>query len=115
MAMLHAGGATKEDLEALIGNPSDAFGLMALLMGVGIAFDGLAGYLTARMAGYLEYWHVLAMWGLLTVMQFALSSGGGESDAVSIPSYVVIVGYFGGLIAAFSGAYLFKKGKRGSP
>ncbi|WLQ12585.1 hypothetical protein O5O45_22925 [Hahella aquimaris] len=115
LAMMHAGGASKEDLEALIGNPSDAFELMAILMGVGIAFDGLAGYLTAKMAGFLEYWHVLAMWGLLTVLQLALSSGVGEGDAVSLPSYVVVVGYVGGLIAAFTGAYLFKKSKRRSP
>ncbi|MDG9668784.1 hypothetical protein ONV78_13660 [Hahella sp. CR1] len=115
LAMMHAGGASKEELEAFLGNPSDAFALMAILIGVGIAFDGLAGYLTARMAGFLEYWHVLAMWGLLTVMQFALSSGSGESDATLIPSYVFVVGYVGGLIAAFTGAYLFKESKRERP
>ena len=78
-------------------------GLLLVLVAVGVFFDGLAGYVTARMAKTLEYWHVLAMLGLLVVIQYGVSA---ES---SFPYIIHVLSLAGGIVAAFYGAYLAKR------
>jgi hypothetical protein len=100
---LTAKGASDDEIRALLANPADSASLMFILLMIGIFFDGVAGYVTARRAGYLEYWHVLAMLGLLIVIQLAMSGG------PTLPVLVQAVSYIGGGAAAFFGAWLVKR------
>ena len=102
---LTAKGATEDEIRTLLANPGDSFVLMLILLVIGIFFDGLAGYITARRAGYLEYWHVLAMLGLLIVIQLAM--GGGPA----LPFLAHVISYLGGGAAAFYGAWLIKRNR----
>ncbi|WP_020407089.1 hypothetical protein [Hahella ganghwensis] len=108
-SILLSRGMAEADVKLLLANPAASIELIWLLLAVGIFFDGLAGYVTARMAGYLEYWHVLAMLGLLTIVQFAM--GGGEV----FPSWVQVTGFFGGATAAFFSAYRVKSLRESFP
>jgi len=100
---MSAKGATDEEIRALLSNPFESSTLTFILLSIGVLFDGVAGYVTAHRAGYLEYWHVLAMLGLLIIIQVAMSSGG-----PSVPGMVYAVSYIGGGAAAFYGAWLVK-------
>ena len=66
----------KAIMDALM-NPNDHAGLFLALLATGAVFDALSGYVTARRAGYLELWHVLALVGLLAVMQVGAGVVGG--------------------------------------
>ncbi|OZG75122.1 hypothetical protein BTA51_01665 [Hahella sp. CCB-MM4] len=100
--MMLSRGMGQAEIKQILANPASSNELLWLLIAIGIFFDGLAGYVTARMAGYLEYWHVLAMIGLLTIVQFAM--GGGEV----FPAWVQFTGFLGGTTAAFFSAHRLK-------
>ncbi len=106
---LSAQGSSDEEIATMLANPADSPELTLILIAIGIFFDGLAGYITARKAGYLEYWHVLAMLGLLVVIQIAIGGG------AVLPALVLALSFLGGCSAAFYGAYLVKKEKQRQP
>jgi len=105
---MSARGLSDEEITALLSNPAESTLLMGVLLLIGVVFDGVAGYVTALKAGYLEYWHVLAMLGLLVVIQLAMGGSGPE-----LPATIYAISYLGGGAAAFYGAWLVKN-KRSS-
>ncbi len=102
-------GMEQAAIEQVLTNPASSETLVWMLILVGIFFDGLAGHVTARIAGFLEYWHVLAMLGLMLIIQFAL---GGSSI---FPAWVQVTGLFSGTIAAFLMAYRVKQARASNP
>ena len=108
-AMMTQGNDNADAVEKILKNPANSDTLIWMLILVGIFFDGLAGHITAKIAGFLEYWHVLAMLGLLLVVQYTL-----RGDSV-FASWVQFVGLTGGTSAAFLMAYRVKRTRRIDP
>ena len=74
-------------------------------MAVGVFADAVAGYLTAKFATYLEYWHAFFMIMTVLLLHTVLK---GES---MIPLWYEIMVQVLGVIAAFYGAGRYKKNR----
>lgn len=98
-SLLAGRGLDAQQLETLLRDPGQMQGVLILLMVVGVFFDGLAGFITARMARTLEYWNALALAGLLLVLHLSL-------HAESAPATDAWRGWalVGGLAAVMVGA-----------
>ncbi|RMF18581.1 MAG: hypothetical protein D6758_03835 [Gammaproteobacteria bacterium] len=99
---LESAGMSPKDIEQAITealmNPDAHSQLYLGLLAVGTFFDGLSGYVTARKAGFLEYWHVLAMVGLLVVMQLGAGMMAGGTTGWYCAALLLTIGgaFFGG-------------------
>jgi hypothetical protein len=101
-SMLLSRGVTEQELEATLRDPAQLGNVLFVLMLAGVFFDGLAGYITARMAPRVEYWNVLALVGLLGLMH--LSVTGSAEKPVEYQSLALIAG----IVAAFWGGRVAK-------
>lgn len=104
--ILASGGASEADIQLKLSDPLSTSSFAFILIIVGAVTDGVAGYLTAKFAGYLEYWHALFM--IIAVMLLHASLRG-ES---MIPLWYEVVAQVLGVIAALYGAGLYKKTSR---
>jgi len=104
-SMLAAEGMSEADIQLNLSDPLSASPFALILMAVGVFADAVAGYLTAKFATYLEYWHALFM--IMTVMLLHAILRG-ES---MIPLWYEIVAQVMGVIAALYGAGRYKKSR----
>ncbi len=101
-SMLLSRGASEAELEATLRDPAQWGNILFVLIAVGVFFDGLAGYITARMAPRLEYWNVLALTGLLVLMHVSIA--GNQEQPFEHRTLALVVG----VVAAFAGGRLAK-------
>lgn len=104
-SILAGEGVPETEIQLRLGNPLSSSLFAILLLALRAVTDGIAGYLTAKFAGYLEYWHALFM--IMTVMFIHV----GLSAESPVPFWYELIAQVMGVIAALYGAGLFKKGK----
>lgn len=102
-SILAGRGLSEADIQINLSDPLSSSVFAVLLLAVGAITDGLAGYLTAKFAGYLEYWHALFMIMTVMFLHAGLSSG------VAVPFWYNFISQVLGLAAALYGAGLYKK------
>ncbi len=102
-SILAANGMPEAEIQLTLSNPLSASSFALILIAVGVFADAVAGYLTAKFASYLEYWHALFMIMTVMLLHAALR---GES---MIPLWYEIVAQVLGIIAALYGAGRYKK------
>ncbi|UZE96568.1 hypothetical protein [Alkalimarinus alittae] len=103
---LAAKGMAEADIQLQLSDPLSSSYFALILMAVGALTDGVAGYLTAKFAGFLEYWHALFMIATVMLVHAILR---GES---MIPLWYEIVAQILGVMAALYGARRYKKRPR---
>jgi len=102
-SILAGNGLSEADIQVRLSDPLSSSVFAVLLIVVGAITDGVAGYLTAKFAGYLEYWHALFM--IMTVMFLHA----GMSSGSMVPFWYNLISQGLGLVAALYGAGLYKK------
>jgi len=102
-SILTGKGLSEADIQISLSDPLSSSIFAVLLLAVGAFTDGLAGYLTAKFAGYLEYWHALFMIMTVMFLHVGMSSGDG------VPFWYNLISHILGLAAALFGAGLYKK------
>jgi len=102
-SILAGNGLSEADIQMRLSDPLSSSFFAVLLIVAGVVTDGLAGYLTAKFAGYLEYWHALFM--IMTVMFLHV----GMSSGSTIPFWYNLISQGLGLVAALYGAGLYKR------
>jgi len=102
-SILAGNGLSEADIQVRLSDPLSSSVFAVLLIVVGAITDGVAGYLTAKFAGYLEYWHALFM--IMTVMFLHT----GMSSGSMVPFWYNLISQGLGLVAALYGAGLYKK------
>lgn len=98
-------GLSETEIQVLLSDPLSSSFFAVILLVAGVFTDGLAGYLTAKFAGYLEYWHALFM--IMTVMFLHA----GMTSGSTIPIWYDLIAQGLGLVAALYGAGLYKKSR----
>jgi hypothetical protein len=101
--ILASNGVIETDIQLRLSDPLSSSVFATLLMVIGAVTDGFSGYLTAKFAGYLEYWHTLFM--IMTVMFLHV----GLSSESMVPFWYELTAQVLGVIAALYGASLVKK------
>ncbi len=102
-SILAGKGLSEADIQMNLSDPLNSSVFAVLLLAVGALTDGVAGYLTAKFAGYLAYWHALFM--IMTVMFLHA----GMSLGADVPFWYNFISQVLGLVAALYGAGLYKK------
>lgn len=105
-SILAAKGMSEADIQLNLSDPLSATSFALMLMAVGVFADAVAGYLTAKFASFLEYWHALFM--IMTVM---LLHGVLRGESM-IPLWYEVTAQVLGLIAALYGAGIYKKSRQ---
>ncbi|WP_250655494.1 hypothetical protein [Alkalimarinus coralli] len=106
-SILAGQGMPEATIQLKLSDPMSSLFFAFVLMAAGVITDAVAGYLTAKFAGYLEYWHALFM--IMTVM---VVHAGLKADSI-IPFWYELLAQTMGVIAALFGAGIYKK-KRSS-
>lgn len=108
-SLLLSQGVSEAELETILSDPEKLGDIIMVLLFAGILFDGIAGYVTARMSPRVEYWNVLALVGLLCLMHFSVNQNENAELAYQTPALI------GGIIAAFVGGGVAKRRSRRPP
>lgn len=106
-SILAAQGMPEATIQLKLSDPMSSLFFAFVLMTVGVITDAVAGYLTAKFAGYLEYWHALFM-----IMTVIVVHAGLKAESI-IPLWYELLALVMGIIAALFGAGVYKK-KRSS-
>ncbi|MFD2231896.1 hypothetical protein [Alkalimarinus sediminis] len=104
-SILAAKGMSEAEIQLNLSDPLSTATFALVLISVGVFADAVAGYLTAKFAGYLEYWHALFMIMTVMLLHAALK---GES---LIPLWYEVLAQMMGVVAAFYGASIYKKSR----
>ena len=104
-SLLAGEGLPDAEIQLKLSDPLSSFHFALILMVIGAIADGVAGYLTAKFAGYLEFWHSLFMIMTVLFLHTALRT------ETMIPMWYEISALILGIISALCGACFFKKSK----
>ncbi len=104
-SILQSQGMDMHELEKRLSDPASLHDLLLILVSVGVFFDGLAGYITARMAPGLEMWHVLALVVILTLIHLYFHEDSTVGEGYRQVAWLL------GSAAALAGGYFSKSRK----